>query len=406
VDEVFAQHGETTWGIASMRGTPTAGCSPFFSNATLVSHLEGSEEDELRLDGLLNRLAGLVKGRGVIFKDCYTDTDRASIASPSMQNPRRGGKCTKNQFIRGFPFKKEFTPEELEFICKFYTTENGSVHFMALHHEVDEIMVHEPQPFPQSHLVLKPDTAEWEHKALHPVKKLRAKIVERRIRVEDTFKDFDALRKGFCTVGQVKTAFTILNIAKEINREEFDTLIDGYLREDGMFCYTDFVRHVESDFTTPYLEKTPTAQIIMPNTSHTAPARRNSQLIDSERKAQISALEDKMRYRVRTRGMLLKPTFQDLDQARRGYVTRNQFARVMAMLGWNLSQHEINLLCEAYCTLGNHTDVNYIDLIASLDPLPADQVLALEQSAGPVSRGAQSKYFDAMGRITAVQDMW
>jgi Ca2+-binding EF-hand superfamily protein len=404
VDEVFSQHGETAWGIASMRNSPTMGKAA--SQSTLVAHIKGTDEEEEKLDKLQHRIASLCRIRGVTFKDCYTDHDRAPIASPSRMHGRASGKCSMNQFMRGFPFKKEFTPEDIAFVAECYSIDHVTVHFMALHHEVSELMVHEGQPFPQSPLTIRADPTEWSHTELSTVVKLRSKIVERRVRTYEQFQDFDALRKGCVTAGQVKTVFTILNIAKEISKEEFDQLLADYSRPDGMFCYKDFCRDVESDFTTPYLERSPKQSTMMPDRSHTAPARRNEIVLSAEKRKKIDALESKMQYRVRTRGLNMKPCFQDLDKAHRGYVTKNQFGRILGMLGFELGQPEVNLLCEAYCNLGNHIDVNYVDFTMKLEQADGAQMLAMEQAAGPLNEGmAISKYFDHGGKVHKALDV-
>jgi len=125
------------------------------------------------------------------------------------------------------------------------------------------------------------------------------------------FQDFDALRKGFCTIGQTKTVFTILGLDKESDRDSFDQLISRYTRDDGMFCYADFCADVDRAFTTPGLEREPTATITMPDATSTAPARRNRMTMTPARKYKVNDLEEKIRARVRVRRTLMKPTFQD-----------------------------------------------------------------------------------------------
>ncbi|CAK0821699.1 unnamed protein product, partial [Prorocentrum cordatum] len=191
VDEVFSQHGETSWGIASIRGSPVgmgkSMSGKSLSQSTLMGHIRGTDEEEEKLDKLLHRIASLCRIRGVTFKDCYTDHDRAAIASPSRMHPSRGGKCSMNQFMRGFPFKKEFTPDDIAFVAEHFSIDHITVHFMALHHEVSELMVHEGQPFPQSPLTIRADPTEWSHSELSAIAKLRSKIVERRVRTYEQF---------------------------------------------------------------------------------------------------------------------------------------------------------------------------------------------------------------------------
>uniref|UniRef100_A0A7S1RWH5 EF-hand domain-containing protein n=1 Tax=Alexandrium catenella TaxID=2925 RepID=A0A7S1RWH5_ALECA len=364
--------------------------------------------DEERMMNLLHKVAVLCKTRGIVLKYCYTDQDRAPTSSPSRMNPKSGGKVTKNQFVRSFPFKKEFADWELEALAERYrvggpeSTSVGDVHFMALHNDVMEATDHEMPPFPRSDLVLKPDGAEWSHQRLHPVQRLQSKVVERRLRLCEHFQDFDPLRKGVCTVGQTKTVFTMMDLTKEIDRVEFDMVAGAYMRDDGLFCYKDFCADIDKGFTMPNLESDPLAMTTMPDASSTAPGRRNRITMTPSKLKRVDALEDQLRSRVRKRGVSLKPAFQDMDRTNRGHVSRNQFARILHMLGFELDERQIGLLCTKYCDLGNHNDVNYAAFMQSVDPPDEDAELAVEQHQQPYQEPQCSKYFDPRGGVRSL----
>merc|ERR1712178_75267 len=93
-------------------------------------------------------------------------------------------------------------------------------------------------PYPKSELIKRPDHAQWTHHQLNVVQKVQARVVERRVRLTEHFQDFDPLRKGFCTLGQVKTVFAILKV--EVCSADFDELTSFYMRDDGMFWYAGF----------------------------------------------------------------------------------------------------------------------------------------------------------------------
>mmetsp|Transcript_45415 Transcript_45415/g.131481 ORF Transcript_45415/g.131481 Transcript_45415/m.131481 type:complete len:501 (+) Transcript_45415:77-1579(+) len=361
--------------------------------------------DEERVMNLLHKVAVLCKTRGIVLKYCYTDHDRAAIASPSRTNPKTGGKVTKNQFIRNFPFKKDFAEWELELLAERYrvggpeSTASGDVHFMALHNDVTEAMHHEMPPFPRSDLLLKADETEWTHQKLHPVQKLQSKVVERRLRLYEHFQDFDPLRKGVCTVGQAKTVFTMMDLTKELDRVEFDMVAGTYMRDDGLFCYKDFCADVDRGFSIPNLETDPLMVTAMPDASSTAPGRRNRITMTPSKLKRVDGLEDQIRSRVRKRNMFLKPMFQDMDRVNRGHVSKNQFARVLHMLGFELDERQIGLLCAKYCDLGNHNDVNYVDFMRNVDPCDEDLELAITQDEAPYQEKQCSKYFDARGGV-------
>jgi Ca2+-binding EF-hand superfamily protein len=348
---------------------------------------------------VLHRVAALCKTRGIVLKYCFTDFANAPVPHPSRPNARRGGKVTVPQFLRLFPFTKEFGESEMAILVDRYKTKSGDVHFQALHNDVSAVQSSELPPFPQSPLVLRPDHTMWSHSVLDPIQKIKSKAVEKRIRLYEQFQDFDPLRKGFCTVGQVKTVFTILNIGREINKADFEKLAYAYMREDGLFCYADFCKDVDRGFTTPNLEQEPLTVISMPDPTTTMPARRNTIKLGEERRAKVALLEDKIRTRVNLRRVLIKPMFQDMDRANRGFITRNQFARAMCSLGFDLSEIDIGLLSGVYCNFGNHLDFNYLDFCKSVDPPNDDVETAMLQANAPFQDYEPSPYFDGRGRV-------
>merc|ERR1712232_613141 len=112
-----------------------------------------------------------------------------------------------------------------------------------------------------------------------------------------------------------------------------------------------------------------------------------------------NGVEDKIRTRVHLRRVLIKPMFQDMDKAHRGFITRNQFSRAMTSLGFELTEIEIGILSTVYCNLGNHLDFNYVDFVKSVDPPDAEQEMAAMQMSGPFVDFSPKKYFDTCGRV-------
>jgi len=289
--------------------------------------------------------------------------------------------------------------DEIKMLGESYMTESGDVHFQALHNDVSEVSEAGAQPFPTSPLYLKPDDTEWSHSLMSPLEKVRAKVVEKRCRILDGFHDFDALRKGFVTVGQVKAVFTMMGLHEDIDRSGFEELVAAYLRDDGLFCYRDFCIDVNSAFTTPNLEHHPLMTISMPDASVTAPARRNAMTVSGETRKQVARVEDMIRSKVMCERMLLKDKFRAFDVANRGFITRNQFVRVMNNIGFGLNESQVTLLCTIYCNNGNHTDFDYIAFNACVDPPDDDEALAMEQANAPYQEKLPQKYFDQRGRV-------
>jgi len=353
--------------------------------------------NEEQLDHILHRLALMCKARGTVFKYCYQDFERGDAAALIV--PRRGGKVTINQFQRNFPFVKDFDPADVDVLIDHYLTPENLVHYGRLDEDIAEHMALEGDvPYPKSELLKRDDPCSWTHHGLNVVEKIQAKVVERRLRLAEHFQDYDPLRKGFCSKGQVKTTFALLKMPLE--PYEFEELFSMYTRDgDGLFCYAAFCAEVNQAFTTNHLEKQPLARIDMPDATTTIHARRNYVNLSDEQMTAIAALEEGIRARIRTRRILVRPDFNHFDPTHRGHVTKGQFARVMDSLGFQMDATAIDLLCYAYCDLGNHTDFNYVDFCRSCDPSSEDIGEAMAQENAPYMPHKPSQYFDERGRI-------
>lgn len=347
-------------------------------------------EDQEKLDHVLHRVALLVKTRGVVLKYQFQDFERSDATSLTV--PRRSGKVTVEQFCRCFPFLKDLEKEDVLLLIERYSTPGGDIHFQQMHNDISDASASSgPPPFPRSDLVLRPDTNTWSQQQLSAAQKVQAKVVEKRVRLKEHFQDFDPLRKGFCSPGQVKTVLALLKV--EVGTADFDELAAIYTRDDGMFCYEQFSADIDTAFTCKGLESNPLAVIEMPSPATTMPARRNRMSLTPEEQETIAVVEEKIRAQTGVRRILIRPTFQDFDPTRRGHVTKGQFGRVMHCLGFELDESSVNILCKAYCDLGNHVDFNYLDFCASCDPPSAHEALAMEQTMQPYEKPKPSTYF-------------
>jgi len=255
------------------------------------------------------------------------------------------------------------------------------------------------QPFPTSPLYLRPDDTQWSHQSIRAVARIQSKVVEKRIRLREFFQDFDALRKGLCSVGNLRSALTISNLGKELSKSDFEELVNTYAQEDGQFNYLQFCNDVNQAFAVTGLEKMPLFRAEMPDAETTSPARRNSMRLGDGTRSKIASVEDRIRTQVQKNGIHLKPLFDDFDRAHRGFVTRSQFTRVMSTI--NLPQHEDTVGCLAgkYCDFGNHCDFNYKTFLKSVDPPKDDVEVAMMEMTSPHIPFRPRPYFDDRKRV-------
>jgi Ca2+-binding EF-hand superfamily protein len=284
-----------------------------------------------------------------------------------------------------------------------YCTANGDINIQALHDDVTENTSTAQPTFPKSELILRPDHAEWNQHDMSAVERVQARVVERRLRLMENFQDWDPLRKGYCTLGQLKTVFTLLKI--DISQADFDQLASLYSRDDGQFCYAAFCSEVDQAFTVNGLEKAPLYTVEQHDGRTTLPARRSRIKLSPEQEDAIRQIEDQIRARTSTRRILLRTAFQDYDPVKRKHVTRGQFGRVMNTLGFQLDESAIDLLCLVYCDLGNHFEFNYLAFCQSCDAPTEDDVLAKNQQESAFQGKLPSQYFNARNRICKIDSM-
>jgi len=355
-------------------------------------------EEEEHFCHVMHRVTALCKARGVSIKNIYTELDRLPVPNPSRLNPYYGGKCTLAQFTRKWPFKKELSPADFKALCQRYATAGGDIHFIALHNDVSDVGHAPPPGFPTSPLHLRPDHTKWSHASLPSVDKVRAKAIEKRCRLKEHFQDWDPLRKGVCSPLRVKTVFTVCDLARDLDRAEMESILRRYTKDDGLFNYSEFCDDVYREFGEKGLETQPLAKIEMPDASTTAPARRNPMRLTQDRRQQIRRIEDKIRTFVRKQRVELRNKFGDFDQVHRGFVTKNQFRRVMSSVHFDVDAASLNLLAGEYCDFGNHTDFNYMKFLQAVDPLTPDVKVALTELSAPY-RVFKLPYFDIHGQV-------
>ena len=104
--------------------------------------------------------------------------------------------------------------------------------------------------------------------------RLRAAVVERRVRIEEFFRDFDKLRKGRVTRTQFKSILSELNF--NLTDDEFESLAEKYQTNDPerFFRYTDFVANINKAFTITGIDKAPTTTVAPVTQNDTLLARR------------------------------------------------------------------------------------------------------------------------------------
>ena len=197
--------------------------------------------------------------------------------------------------------------------------------------------------------------------------RLRASVVEKRVRIEEFFRDFDKLRKGRVTRTQFKSILSQLNY--NLTDDEFEALCNKYSTNDPerFFRYTDFVANINKAFTITGIDKVPTTMVAPVTSGDTLLARRKYLATNPALASEVDQILNQYKQAVKTMRIHLKPVFQDFDITKNGHVTKAQFLRVLDRLRIIAPENVLQALLKRYMDMGNIDEVNYVDFCEDVD---------------------------------------
>ncbi len=197
------------------------------------------------------------------------------------------------------------------------------------------------------------------------VERIQAMTVMKRVRVTEFFYDYDKLRKGVVTKDQFRRILSLLGFT--LTDPEYEALEKKYLDKDGFMSYSRFCNDIDSIFTLKGIDKNPTVTVKPLEVTDTLKARRKRvQLDEASQKKLFDVLQVASKL-VLTQRFHMKPFFQAFDTTQCGYVSKSQFARVLAQVGLKPSEETMNILLKYYMNKGNLEEVNYVDFVNDVD---------------------------------------
>lgn len=239
--------------------------------------------------------------------------------------------------------------------------------------EAGEIAVLEEEKEHHAHLVaktpktrLKSTKHVWKSCAISVLTMLQAQVYERRVSFRDFFHDFDKLRKGFVSESNLRCVLSLLNF--EVTEEAIGELVRlyGVVGEGKNLDYRKLCHDVEAALVCPPLENDPSGMPPSPFDLFAAKEGQKAILTDSEIEA-IKEVEQHIRRKTQQRGVYFLSHFRAYDKYNRLVITGNQFYRVMATLGFDISQQELDVLLKKYCIGGSANRFAYREFCASID---------------------------------------
>eukprot|EP00930_Biecheleria_cincta_P070949 TRINITY_DN5850_c0_g1_i1.p1 TRINITY_DN5850_c0_g1~~TRINITY_DN5850_c0_g1_i1.p1 ORF type:complete len:812 (+),score=125.16 TRINITY_DN5850_c0_g1_i1:97-2532(+) len=208
--------------------------------------------------------------------------------------------------------------------------------------------------------------------------KLQAIVAKRRLRLHDRFIDFDQLRKGVVTPGQMRTVLGIMRI--DLRAAEYQVLEEAYkdpgppdsMNREPFFRYRDFCADVA--FKQDGQEQ---------SFKSTSGCALKKMIMSIRAKAKCRRLELYTAFDDRCNG---KP-------ARR--VNRSVLLRIMHLLGFPLTEPEVDMLWEAF---SDQHGFDYLKFCTDVDPFMASDA-ALWHAKCKKLQPPTTRYFEQSGLV-------
>ena len=201
--------------------------------------------------------------------------------------------------------------------------------------------------------------------------KLQRTAVQQRLRVEESFKDFDRHRDGSITVPQFQSAVAMTwGKFTPLTQGELELLVRTYAVDrsgQGHVAWKAFVSDVNKVFNADKLEKTPYAPVPPLVANLPMPKR----VLSPGEEAAVEAILGRMRHHCHVRRVLVKPFFTDCEYNRRSsrvvdHVTKTQFGQVLSRLGLEVTNDELALL-QAKFDAQDSGFINYVAFSVAID---------------------------------------
>jgi len=197
--------------------------------------------------------------------------------------------------------------------------------------------------------------------------KLRSRVLVRKVRVDQFFKEFDRLRSGYCSKAHFRSALSIGDF--DLTEPELSLLEGsfGHANADDKVAWKDFTEAINLVFNQRGLEKNPLTDgqlTYVPGTESLNPAyvptkTVTERQISPEEDHRINEVLDRFAAMCQVRRMLSAYShFQTFDRLRSGKVTKTQFFRILNRLQFDYDPLDEEALCLRYLDIGGM--FNYI----------------------------------------------
>lgn len=377
----FVENIDSAFTIKGLDKNPTIKVAPVAKPALLKKKLEYDDEEEKEMINLMEEYRKVVITRMLNLKPMFQDFDKT-----------KSGYVTKTQFVRVLNQLGIDLPHDvLSLLLKKYMDKGNAheVNYFEFINDVDkpEDMFGAGRDFNHSYnyfSVTDPRKVENQIVKLDPediddlLARVRKECSEKRIRLQEFFRDFDRLRSGNITAAQLRIG---MNMAKiDLSQAEFDYFCDHYKSDKvGKVKWKDLCDDVDQVFVAKGLEKDATLEFTAPTVDtrygKTAPVKADKNLAHK--------VVQKFKLKLQRERLDAKSFFQSWDKHNRFKVSPKQFRQVLATFGFEMTDSEAEALCKLYANKDG--EIDYLRFLKDSNP---DNQIELEQTKSKyVSKG-------------------
>ena len=316
---------------------------------------ELSREEEEDLAHILGRIGHYAESAGVILGFFFHDFDRHLNGFVSQEQFRRGIKML---------FQREsLQDEDVQLLIKAFVDKRGDVNYKRFCNDAREAAAsrrdsYSGRDFEYNYGDMEiPERREESIEEL--VKKMQYVAYVEGLRLQDFFADWDRLRQGFIKRAQFCTVVTaIFGKSVPLSEDQLEALANLYPHkvEPNAIDYGSFIDAIEVEKA----ELRTLTQIPTQKVQQRAKPQRDDSVQVS---AKVVPVLSRVAAKVQTRRINMKPLFEDFDRFNRGYLSRFQFARVLAqeLTCLSLTEDDMNALCDTFTVADK--GVNYFSFI-------------------------------------------
>lgn len=213
------------------------------------------------------------------------------------------------------------------------------------------------------------------------ISRIQRHMWDNRIRIEDFFKQFDPLRCGKITISQFQRGLELLGIGRIhrlfLSHPEIRSLIMYYKdpSDPDRVCWQTFENDINLVFTTKLLEKHPSIAVEVPlrDVMELNPkGGKNWQKVNGSMRDLCEETVDKIKRKITTRRVSLKPAFRNYDKHNNGHVSRSQMRQCFITYNILLSDEELYALEQRF---NDDVGFNYFWLLKEVEKAKVEDPL-------------------------------